>query len=98
APILAGGTGTTSPLTLRSRTGTGTTGADIIFQVGTNGGTEAARILNSGFMGVGTATPGFVFQSGGTAAAGNFNALGVLNNATNASTSCTLLFTNSTSH
>jgi hypothetical protein len=63
-----------------------------------NGATEAARILNSGFIGVGTATPGFVFQSGGTSAGGNVNVIGALNNATNANTSCTYLFTCSTTH
>jgi hypothetical protein len=53
-PLVIGGTGTTSPLTLRSTSGTGTTGADIIFQAGTNGGTEVARVFNSGKVGIGT--------------------------------------------
>lgn len=52
-PLVIGGTGTTSTLTLRSTSGVGTTGADIIFQTGTNGATEAMRILNSGFVGIG---------------------------------------------
>lgn len=52
-PLVIGGTGTTSTLTLRSTSGVGTTGADIVFQVGNNGATEAARILNSGFFGIG---------------------------------------------
>jgi hypothetical protein len=47
-PIIAGGSGTTSALVLRSTTGVGATGADIIFQTGNNGATEAVRILNSG--------------------------------------------------
>jgi hypothetical protein len=54
-PLIVGGTGTTSPLTLRSTSGVGATGADIIFQVGNNGATEAMRILNSGNVGIGTA-------------------------------------------
>lgn len=45
-PILIGGTGTTSTLTFRPTSGVGTTLADMIFQVGNNGGTEAGRILN----------------------------------------------------
>jgi hypothetical protein len=56
-PLLIGGTGTTSTLALRSTSGVGTTGADIIFQVGNNGATEAMRVLNSGFVGIGTNAP-----------------------------------------
>lgn len=51
--LLIGGTGTTSTLTLQSTNGVGASGADIIFKVGNNGATEAARILNSGFTGFG---------------------------------------------
>ena len=51
-PLLIGGTGTTSPLTLRSTSGVGAAGADIIFQVGNNGATEAMRIRNSGNVGI----------------------------------------------
>ncbi len=57
-PLLLGGTTTTSPLTLKTTTGVGTTNADMIFQVGNNGATEAMRILNSGNVGIGTASPG----------------------------------------
>jgi hypothetical protein len=53
---LIGGTGTTAPLNLQSTSGVGTTGADIIFKVGNNGGTEAARIFNSGRFFIGAAT------------------------------------------
>ncbi len=56
-PAVIGGTGTTSTLTLQSTSGVGTTGADIIFKTGNNGATETMRILNSGLVGFGTATP-----------------------------------------
>lgn len=56
-PLLIGGTGTTSTLTLKTTTGVGTTNADMIFQVGNNGATEAARILNSGVVAIGTPSP-----------------------------------------
>lgn len=52
-PLFIGGTGTTSTLTLRSTSGVGTTGADIIFQTGNNGATEAMRILNAGSVLIG---------------------------------------------
>ena len=57
SPIIIGGTGTTSTLSLRSTSGVGAAGADIIFQTGNNGATETMRILNSGFVGIGTPTP-----------------------------------------
>jgi len=56
-PLLIGGTTTTSPLTFKTTTGVGTTGADHIFQVGNNGATEAMRILNDATIGIGTTTP-----------------------------------------
>ncbi len=55
-PLIIGGTTASSTLTLRSTSGVGTTDA-IIFQVGNNGATEAARFITSGFMGIGIATP-----------------------------------------
>lgn len=52
-PLLIGGTGTTSTLTLRSTSGIGTTGADIIMQVGNNGATQGIRVFNSGRVSLG---------------------------------------------
>lgn len=56
-PLHIGGTGTTSPLTLQSTSGSGVAGADIIFKTGANGATECARFLNSGFFGLGQTAP-----------------------------------------
>lgn len=53
APIVSGGSGTTSTLTIKPTTGVGTTNADIIFQTGNNGASEAMRILNGGNIGFG---------------------------------------------
>lgn len=61
-PLLIGGSGTTQTLTYKTTTGVGAAGADHIFQVGNNGATEAMRILNSGFVGVGTNKPLTQFQ------------------------------------
>ena len=57
APLLIGGTTTTSTLILRSTSGVGAAGADIIFQTGNNGATEVMRILNNGNIGLGIAAP-----------------------------------------
>lgn len=54
---LIGGTGTTSDLYLQTTSGVGTTGADMHFLVGNNGGTEAITILNDGKVGIGGITP-----------------------------------------
>ncbi len=56
-PLISGGSGTTQSLSYRPTSGNGTTGADHIFQVGNNGGTEAMRILNNGNVGIGTSSP-----------------------------------------
>jgi hypothetical protein len=67
-PLVIGGTGTTSTLTLRSTSGVGTTGADIIFQAGNNGATEVMRLQNGGNVGIGTTNPGVKLDVAGTAA------------------------------
>ena len=54
--LVRGGTGVASPLTFRSTSGVGTTGADIIFQAGNNGATEIARFFNNGSISIGKAT------------------------------------------
>jgi hypothetical protein len=56
-PLFIGGTAVGSSLTLRSTSGVGIAGADLIFQAGTNGTTEIARMLNSGDMGIGVVAP-----------------------------------------
>ena len=63
-PLVIGGTTATSTLALRSTSGTGAAGADILFQTGTNGATEAARILNNGNFGIGDASPASLFTVG----------------------------------
>jgi hypothetical protein len=55
-PLLIGGTAAGSTLTVKSTSGAGTTDA-IVFQVGNNGATEAARFTTTGSLGVGTTTP-----------------------------------------
>ncbi|NCN28339.1 hypothetical protein GW915_12290, partial [bacterium] len=74
-PLVIGGTTTTSTLALRSTSGVGTTGADILFQVGNNGATEAMRILNNGNVGIGTTDPGAykLNVNGNTNITGNLN-------------------------
>lgn len=57
SPLVIGGTSTTADLILKTTSGVGASGADMIFQVGNNGGTEAMRILNSGDVGIGTGSP-----------------------------------------
>ncbi|MDO8241286.1 MAG: hypothetical protein Q7T51_04895 [Candidatus Moranbacteria bacterium] len=51
--VFVGGLDSTDDLILRTTTGNGTVGADMIFQTGDNGATEAMRILNNGNVGIG---------------------------------------------
>lgn len=57
SPLIIGGTSTTDDLVLRTTSGVGTTGSDMIFQGGNNGATEFARFLNNGNFGIGTPNP-----------------------------------------
>lgn len=64
---IKGGTGITDVLSLVGTSGTGTSGSPgIQFKVGTNGGTVAMTILNSGNVGIGTTTPGNTLTVAGT--------------------------------
>lgn len=56
SPLLLGGTGTGSTLSLQSTSGVGATDA-INFKVGNNGATTAMTILTGGQIGIGTASP-----------------------------------------
>lgn len=60
-PILYGGSAVGSTLTLRSTSGAGVGADGIIFGIGNNGATEAARIRLGGF-GIGTTTPRWSLQ------------------------------------
>jgi hypothetical protein len=66
-----GGTGPTDSLSLQSTSGVGATGATIKFLVGNAGATQAMTILNSGSVGIGTASPTALLDVAGTAATGN---------------------------
>lgn len=73
APLIIGGTGAASTLTLRSSSnGAAGAGADVIVQVGLNGSIEGARWLNSGFFGLGTATPKTILDVSQNTAWGTF--------------------------
>ncbi len=65
SPVVVGGTAATDDLILRTTTGTGAAGADMIFQGGTNGSVEFARFLNAGNFGVGVTNPTSRIHSGG---------------------------------
>ncbi|MBI4253051.1 hypothetical protein HY623_02640 [Candidatus Uhrbacteria bacterium] len=78
--ILIGGTATTDDLTLRTTSGAGESGADMIFQVGNNGATEAMRILNGGNIGIGDTSPDSLLNIQSSAAENN----GIIVSQTNA--------------
>lgn len=59
---LVGGTATTDDLILKTTSGAGASGADMIFQVGNNGATEAIRIVNAGLVGIGTTSPQYLLE------------------------------------
>ena len=84
APLIIGGTGTTSTLTHKTTSGVGTTGADHIFVGGNNGATEFMRILNSGKIGIGTASPQDILSASGSASAGVGSVISVSNTASSA--------------
>lgn len=64
-PTVIGGTGTASTLTLKATSGVGATDA-ILFAVGNNGATEALRVTNAGFVGIGTIIPSGALHVFGT--------------------------------
>jgi hypothetical protein len=93
-----GGSTASSSLTLRSTSGVGTTGADIIFQAGNNGATEVMRLQNGGNVGIGTSSPGakLTVSAGDAASATNqFIISGGRSLGTGIGSSGSILFTNS---
>lgn len=83
---LIGGTATTDDLILQTTAASGIAGADMIFKGGNNGATEFIRILNSGNVGIGTASPKVLFEVAGAMSG---QTLTVSTRKT-----CTLLYTN----
>jgi hypothetical protein len=79
-PLVIGGTGTTDDLILRTTSGVGTTGSDMIFQGGNNGATEFARFLNNGNFGIGTNNPLAKLVVNGTVSSGDFQVCLSVNN------------------
>src|SRR3989338_3466595 len=83
SPKLIGGAATTTDLYLQTTTGIGTTGADMHFLVGSNGGTEAMTILNSGNVGIGTTGPQSKFHvDGASGTPSTANSLMILRDST----------------
>jgi hypothetical protein len=65
-PLVTGGSGVSSTLTLKSTSGVGTSDS-IVMQVGNNGATTAVTVDTSGNVGIGTTTPDGNFEVSGTA-------------------------------
>jgi len=65
-PLVTGGSGVSSTLTLKSTSGVGTSDS-IVMQVGNNGATTAVTVNTSGEVGIGTTTPDGNFEVSGTA-------------------------------
>jgi len=63
---LTGGLTTTSDLILKTTSANAISGADMIFQTGNNGATEAMRILYNGNVGIGTISPSERLDVNGT--------------------------------
>lgn len=72
---IIGGTGTTDDVIIRATSGVGTTGSDVIIQVGNNGATEAARVFYNGNIGIGQPAPASKLVVSGTAFFGGINEL-----------------------
>jgi hypothetical protein len=65
-PLVTGGSGVSSTLTLKSTSGVGTSDS-IVMKVGNNGATTAVTVNTSGEVGIGTTTPDGNFEVSGTA-------------------------------
>lgn len=65
-PLVIGGSSAGSSITYKTTTAVGIGGADHIFVVGSNGATEAMRILNNGNVGIGMNNPGRTLDVTGT--------------------------------
>ncbi len=63
-PLVIGGTGTTTLLTLKSTTGVGTTNSGISLLVGNNGAVQSGFFDHLGNLGIGTTTPSTYLPGG----------------------------------
>ena len=70
---IIGSKSTNSGLNIKATSASGTTGADIAFQVGNNGATEAMRILNNANVGIGNTAPTVSLELGNSTLGGNQN-------------------------
>lgn len=95
-PLYIGGQGTTSTITFKTTTNTGASGANMLFLVGTNGGTEAMRITNSGLVGIGQTSPTSPLHVVNTSVSAVTTQVTLQNADTNVNAGCRLLFNIST--